>query len=233
MPRMEQASATSQSLDRARYGLTVVLAMMLVLWLIAGPEDSLRGYLVVVDVLGGALLLASTWSARVGPLRRRATWIGLVAYGLSASATIWGSDRIAVLTTAIVVLLVSVYVPWIVGVGLARRRSIDAQLVAGAITIYLVIGIAAAMAFAITGTIQHDPLFLVNGEPGDGTFRTQVYVSFVTMATVGYGDITPLSGSARAIAIFTALTGQLYLIIAVASAVSMLASTRIPGSREP
>lgn len=218
--------------DRARYGLTVVLAMMLVLWLIAGPESSLRAYLVVVDLLGGALLLASTWSARVGPLRRRASWIGLLACVVTASGTIWGSDDLAKLATAIVMLLVSVYVPYIVAVGLARRRQIDAQLVAGAITIYLVIGIAASMAFAITGSIQYDPLFLLNGVPGDGTFRSQVYVSFVTMATVGYGDITPLSGSARAIAIFTALIGQLYLILAVATAVSMLASTRIPGSRE-
>jgi hypothetical protein len=218
--------------DRARYGLTVVLAMMLVLWLIAGPESSLRAYLVVVDLLGGALLLASTWSARVGPLRRRASWAGLLACAVAASGTIWGSDDLAKLTTAIVILLVSVYVPYIVAVGLARRRQIDAQLVAGAITIYLVIGIAASMAFAITGSIQHDPLFLLNGVPGDGTFRSKVYVSFVTMATVGYGDITPLSGSARAVAIFTALIGQLYLILAVATAVSMLASTRIPGSRE-
>lgn len=213
--------------DRARYGFMTALAIGLVIWLLAGPEGHVLGYLGVIDVLGASLVVAGGWSARVGRgLQLRTAVIAAVL--LAASVTIsFTSERYAVLSSAIVMLLVALYVPITVALGLRRRHRVDIQLVLGAITIYLLAGIIAAMALAITAQVQATPLLEIDGTLKDGTFRSQTYMSFITLTTVGYGDVTPHSGSARAIAVFTALFGQLYLVTAVASAVSLLLGSRM------
>ena len=48
-----------------------------------------------------------------------------------------------------------------------------------------------------------------------------VYYSFVTLATLGYGDIVPLSPSAKGLAILEAIVGQIYLVVVVARLVSL------------
>lgn len=50
-----------------------------------------------------------------------------------------------------------------------------------------------------------------------------IYFSFVTIATLGYGDIVPVSDLARGIAILEAVSGQLYLVVLVARLVSLYA----------
>jgi hypothetical protein len=47
------------------------------------------------------------------------------------------------------------------------------------------------------------------------------YYSFVTLTTLGYGDITPLSRVARSLAIGEALTGQLYLAVLIARLIGL------------
>jgi hypothetical protein len=53
------------------------------------------------------------------------------------------------------------------------------------------------------------------------TSRSWTYYSFVTLTTVGYGDITPVHPLARSLAVFEALTGQLYPAILLARLVSL------------
>jgi hypothetical protein len=48
-----------------------------------------------------------------------------------------------------------------------------------------------------------------------------IYFSFVTLATLGYGDVVPASGPARALAMLEAVFGQLYLVVLVARLVSL------------
>ncbi len=51
--------------------------------------------------------------------------------------------------------------------------------------------------------------------------RNLVYFSFVTLTTLGYGDISPVSASARTLVTVEALVGQLYLVILIARLVSL------------
>ena len=55
-------------------------------------------------------------------------------------------------------------------------------------------------------------------------FHDYLYFSFVTMTTLGYGDITPVSSYANSITIIIAATGQLYLTILVAMLVGKFLS---------
>jgi hypothetical protein len=58
------------------------------------------------------------------------------------------------------------------------------------------------------------------------------YYSFVTLTTVGYGDVTPISPTARTFAWIEAMSGQFYLAVVVAGLVSMIvANTAQPAPR--
>ncbi len=89
----------------------------------------------------------------------------------------------------------------------------------GAIAAYLLFGAGYAHAYHMVAVLQ------------PGAFKTEaglmsnvsdwVYYSFVTLTTVGYGDITPVTPTARILSVGEALTGQLYLAVLVARLVAM------------
>jgi voltage-gated potassium channel Kch len=58
------------------------------------------------------------------------------------------------------------------------------------------------------------------------TFSTFIYFAFVTLTTLGYGDISPLTPLARSLSTFTALFGQLYLVIIMALIVGKFLNTK-------
>ena len=56
---------------------------------------------------------------------------------------------------------------------------------------------------------------------GDQHTATSLYFSFVTLTTLGYGDITPLSMPARMLVVAEAVIGQIYLVVLVARLVGL------------
>ncbi len=56
------------------------------------------------------------------------------------------------------------------------------------------------------------------------------YFSFVTLTTVGYGDITPVSSGARALAAMEAMTGTLYVAVLISRLVALYSSQRLESS---
>jgi hypothetical protein len=62
--------------------------------------------------------------------------------------------------------------------------------------------------------------------------RDLFYYSYVTLATLGYGDINPVGPEARSLAITEAIVGQLYLVVLVAGLVGMSLGQRKRGAEE-
>jgi hypothetical protein len=60
----------------------------------------------------------------------------------------------------------------------------------------------------------------------DGTRSLRLYFSFVTLATLGYGDYTPAGNLGHTLAVLEALIGQLYLVTVLALLVSRLRSAK-------
>jgi len=104
----------------------------------------------------------------------------------------------------------------------ARRVTLDA--VFGAVAIYLLIGAFFASIDGAVGAIGEPAFFNQTNNP---SFEIYLYFSYVTLATVGYGDYTPATSIARALAITEALSGQLYLVTVIAVLVSNIG--RRPG----
>jgi hypothetical protein len=114
-----------------------------------------------------------------------------------------------------------------------RRGSVTTHRVGGAIAVYLMLGLLWASAYSLV--FIHDPQSFDLARPPDATdelseVQTEgmsrlVYFSFVTMTTLGYGDVTPQSEFAGNLAILQALTGQIYLAVILARIVSLLVTS--------
>lgn len=169
--------------------------------------------------------------------------IGFSVLLLSGVAIAWGRRRLFVLTS--LVAGISLVVRWIARFDrsprlllwsdwwtlaavaaiafvllsqIFRPGRVTHLRIQGAIAVYLLFGVFWAHAYHIAAT-------LVPGSFAGPAELTNVsgwaYYSFVTLTTVGYGDITPVSQVARTLSIAEALTGQLYLAVLIARLVAM------------
>jgi voltage-gated potassium channel len=96
------------------------------------------------------------------------------------------------------------------------------------LTFYSVLVIVFAALYRILSLVSPAPDFIVAGQPGEISFVESLYFSVITMATVGYGDITPLSDLARLIAAVQVVVGILLLLFGFSE---ILSYTRDRGRR--
>jgi hypothetical protein len=115
-----------------------------------------------------------------------------------------------------------------------RGRRVDSEHLYAAFDAYLLVGVFLGVLYwtlerQARGSLSYP------GDLADGGFSatTGIYFSFVTLATLGYGDVTPRSDAARGLAIVEAVAGQLYLAVMVARLVSLQMSTGADGAGEP
>ena len=101
-----------------------------------------------------------------------------------------------------------------------KSEEVTKEVIYAAILLYL---LAALMwAFAYTFIELLDPAsFNISYRPGRGNLLVFQYYSFVTITTLGYGDITPGTEVAKTFSALEAVVGQLYLVIVVAWLVGM------------
>jgi hypothetical protein len=90
--------------------------------------------------------------------------------------------------------------------------------IAGAVTIYLLLGLIWTRLYQLLESVSPGSFRFPAGE--DLSAAALTYFSFVTLATLGYGDITPISLVARDLAVLEAVMGQLYLVILISWLVS-------------
>jgi len=100
----------------------------------------------------------------------------------------------------------------------ARYITLD-QIYAG-ISVYLMLGLAFGCMYYLL-VILNPGCFSVNTAKSTGSTPDLIYFSFVTLATLGYGDITPITKAARTMAEMEAIAGTLYIAVFMARLVSM------------
>ena len=118
---------------------------------------------------------------------------------------------------AVVSGLLYVATPAIIVRHLILRRTVDRQTLLGAIAAYLMVGMAFAFAYRALGAVQGGPFF---GSQGEGNFSQDLFFSFTTLTTTGYGNLVPAANPGQSLAVGEMLIGQLFLVTAVAKAVS-------------
>ncbi|MEM6891519.1 MAG: ion channel, partial [Pseudomonadota bacterium] len=104
---------------------------------------------------------------------------------------------------------------------LFSQTRVDGTLLLASINIYFALGVSFAMVF---GLIDHmvPGSFSMSASADHAPNSTEfMYFSMVTLSTLGYGDLLPVSDQARTLAAIEAMTGQVYLTIAVARLVGL------------
>lgn len=202
----------------------LVLVLLGVVLGIAAPESATLRVLEVV-ILGLALLVAMRASGVTG----RRQYVLRITVGVAVVVAVIGNlldaGDIADAGAGAVHAFLAALGPYIVWLGVRRKTiTVNAETVAGALAIYLLLGVTFGAVYGVIDSIGTTPVF---GPGVEASSSTRLYFSFVTLATLGYGDVTPDGGSARAAAVLEAIVGQLYLVTVVAVVVSNLGRPRV------
>lgn len=101
-----------------------------------------------------------------------------------------------------------------------RAPDVDLETLCASIAGFLMIGLLWALAYTLLARLVPGSFTVTpTGETLDGF--NAFYFSFVTLSTIGYGDITPISRVARMLAVVEAITGMFYVAVLVARLVSI------------
>jgi hypothetical protein len=111
-----------------------------------------------------------------------------------------------------------------------RGAVVSMDRIFAAIVAYLLAGLAFAAAYQAIATVAPESFALApaagGAEPQDWLEVQLTYFSFITIATVGYGDIAPRLPLAQMLAVLQAVVGQFYVAVVIAWLVSVYAATR-------
>jgi len=108
----------------------------------------------------------------------------------------------------------------------ALGTEIHLNRLVGAICVYLLLGTIWALGYSFIETLSPGSFHGIEIDADHSLNSDWIYFSFVTMTTLGYGDLLPLSATARALAYIQAVFGQFYIAILVAGLVSGYISKR-------
>jgi hypothetical protein len=114
--------------------------------------------------------------------------------------------------------VVLVATPLAIGWRILHHQQVTGETIAGAICIYVLIGMIFATVDYGVQLASGNSFF---AQPGDHGLPDFAYFSYVTMATVGYGDLSPATGLPRTLSVMDALIGQVFLVTLLARLVSM------------
>jgi hypothetical protein len=107
----------------------------------------------------------------------------------------------------------------------ATAREVNLKVILGSVLGYLLLGLL--FSIFVTYIMVQDPgafnISQAGGQEPVTRLSESIYFTFVSLATLGYGDILPLKPYSRSLAIFITISGQLYIAIIIAMLVGKFA----------
>jgi hypothetical protein len=175
------------------------------------------------DICSSAILLLGIYA--ISHVRRRlviAVVLAIALLGTKWSGYIIANEMLLLVNNGLGVIFFT-FTACLLLADVLRKGAVTAHKIYGALCVYLIIGLTWGFMFLTLEGFQPGS-FLFGQARMSGVEKdpaTLVYFSFVTLSTVGYGDITPLSPPARAFAFMEAIIGQIYLAVLVARLVGL------------
>lgn len=217
--RADEAITTEESRWDDRYGMLFVLIIGALVLTAANTK-----WLKIGAVLAqGCVVLFAFLVARAP---RRAWRLAIVLVPLAVILGIigrFGDSQASEIVAAGVNLVLPAAAILVLGRRIVMEPYVSGRTVLGLLSVYLLIGMTFAATYIMIAVVSGEPFFAQtkNAEPVDFT-----YFSFVTLATVGYGDLTAANPLPRMLSAIEGLSGQLYLVTVVAVAVSRVRTRR-------
>lgn len=140
----------------------------------------------------------------------------LLSYWLPANP---GVEMMSVFST----ILLYGYATLILISHLLKAKKVTSEDVFGAASLYLLLGIGWAFCYQLVELISPGAFYInqVNNVDGILNWSDFLYYSFVTITTLGYGEMTPITSPARSLAMMEAVTGVMFVAVMIARIVSL------------
>jgi hypothetical protein len=214
---------TARPLDTYRHHRYGILFYSLLLSLAVLPLGFSGG---LFQIFLGLNLIAAVAAVRAGFIRRAALVLVFIALAArlgafwfseemlsTGSLALWGIIALLAAASALVFAL--------------RGQHIGGEQIYAALSVYLLAGFFFGLLYFVMDQLAPGAL-AVSGASGPDRISTgtAIYFSFVTLASLGYGDVLPLSDPARGLAVIEVVGGQLYLAVMVARLVSVFRGNR-------
>ncbi len=218
--------------ERSRFGLrrysAVDLLVTLILFFVIAPfVDELHDG----DLIAPGLLIAVMVAAVCAVRGRRwviCTAVGLLVLAGTAKALNHFLPAVVPLSLALALglALIGFVVVNLLGF-IVRAGRVDAEVLCAGISAYLMLGLLWALAYLLTAQVSPNA-FAMSGPGAKESLSgfDAYYFSFVTLCTVGYGDITPVSRLARTLAMLESVIGTLFITVLIARLVAMYSSPK-------
>ena len=169
------------------------------------------------------LLLLTVAVLAVGGRRWALMWAVLLATPVLAArwlhfaAPAWVPHEIFLASFLLFVAFVIAQFLWFI----LHAPRVNSEVLCAAISTYLLLGLWWAIAYTMAARLTPESFAGATGATRVLQNLDAVYFSFITITTVGYGDITPASGMTRMLAMIEAITGTMYMAVLVARLVSL------------
>lgn len=195
-----------------RTNIVLLLALVMMIFLV--PAIPLPGFF-LTRILLGTIIISGLFAADFSrtAFRILAT-VGALVILTSLADLIFPESRNLNVLVFFLNTLFFIIVTIALVAHVAAAREVYPSTLLCAINSYLLIGLTLSILFLILDLFS--PGSFLKIDASDGGLSSYIYVGFVTLTTLGYGDITPVTPLARSLASFTALFGQLYLVIIMA-----------------
>lgn len=199
------------------YGLVLGLIIVVFVFTSVAPDSSWADSTLVL--LQSLTLVTALWTSGVAQADSKIS-IGLIALATTSAVLllVFGGTffEAVVLVLAGLLTLATILT---VALGIVDQGEANVKAVSGAVCVYVLIGLLFVFLYGVIAVVSSDDFF---AQGTDGNRSLRLYFSFVTLATLGYGDYTPAHELGRTLAIVEALFGQLYLVTVIALLVSRM-----------
>lgn len=199
------------------YGLVLLLVMASYVVSVSVTEQRAASVVLTIQLAAVWMALRTAHATRV---TRRLSGIVLCLAAAFAVASYFvhrpGGQLGGIFVVCCLLYLIA---PYAIVRDLVIRQDIDIDTLLGAVTAYLLIGMLFAFAYRAAGELGSVPFF---GAAGHGSLSQDLFFSFVTMTTLGYGNLVPAANPGQTLAVLEALVGQLFLVIAVGKIISSM-----------
>ncbi|MFK3834236.1 ion channel [Microbacterium sp. NPDC087868] len=191
------------------------------------PDPSPLAFLIILVTVAVVFRITDVRTAV-----QRASWVILaVSAAVTIAASLLGAKGhvLDIVLSAATLLALLVSPTAIIG-HQVKRRGLNLEALLATIAAYVLVGLFFAFAFNLLALVSQAPLF---GDTGEDSLANQLFFSFTTLTTTGYGNLVPVGANGQAIAVTEAITGQLFLITAVARIMRGASGMRTAGQSTP